>query len=139
VGIDTLLSRLSGVKASAAGRYIARCPAHPDRSPSLTIRAEEDGRILVHCFAGCSAVDVVGAVGLTMSELFPAPLTREYLPRIHAPFSALDALKCLAEESGVVAIAAADIVAGKSLDDVDLSRICTAAGRIATALEVIHA
>jgi hypothetical protein len=139
MGLETLLSRLDGVKGgSAVGRYIAKCPAHQDRSPSLTIRFEDDGRILLHCFAGCSAVDVVGALGLTMSDLFPEPLTREFLPKIHAPFSPLDALKCLTAESSIVAIAASDIVGGKSLDAQDLDRIATAAGRIATALEVIH-
>lgn len=139
MGLETLLSRLNGVKpGSAVGRYIVKCPAHQDRSPSLTIRFEDDGRILLHCFAGCSAVDVVGALGLTMSDLFPEPLTREFLPKIHAPFSPLDALKCLTAESSIVAIAASDIVGGKPLDAQDLDRVATAAGRIATALEVIH-
>jgi hypothetical protein len=127
------------VKAgNSIGRYIARCPAHQDRSPSLTIRAEEDGRILLHCHAGCETAAVMGAVGLELKDLFPEPLSREFLPKIHAPFSPFDALKCLTQESAVVAIAAADIVAGRPLDDEDLARIATAAGRIATALEVIH-
>jgi hypothetical protein len=139
MGIDELLSRLSGVKSGhTIGRYIARCPAHEDKHPSLTIRVVDDGRILLHCFASCSTVDVMGALGLTLADLFPAPLTREYLPKIHAPFSALDALKCLAEESSVVAIAASDITLGRTMSDEDASRVCTAAGRIATALEVIH-
>lgn len=139
MGIDGLLSRLHGVKAgNAVGRYIARCPAHEDRSPSLTIRAEGDGRILLHCFAGCSAIDVVSAIGLSMSDLFPEPLTREYLPKIYAPFSALDALKCLTEESSIVAIAVADVVDGKPLDETDLMRVSVAAGRIASALEAVH-
>lgn len=139
MGIENLLSRLDGLKAGhGAGRWIAKCPAHADRSPSLTIRAEDDGRVLVHCFAGCSAVDVVGALGLAMTDLFPEPLTRDFLPRIRAPFSALDALTCLAEESSVVSIAASDIALGRSLSDRDAERIATAAGRIATAIEVIH-
>jgi hypothetical protein len=139
MGIDNLLSRLDGLKTgNAIGRWIARCPAHEDRSPSLTIRAEDDGRILVHCFAGCSAVDVMGALGLAMTDLFPEPLTREFLPRIRAPFSALDALRCLARESSVVTFAISDIVAGKPMQDKDLDRIATAAGRIAAALEVVH-
>jgi hypothetical protein len=139
MGLDALLPRLQGVKGgSAVGRYIARCPAHQDRSPSLTIRLEDDGRILLHCFAGCEPDAVLGAIGLEFSDLFPEPLTREFLPRIHAPFSPLDALKCLTAESSIVAIAASDIVGGKPLDAQDLDRVATAAGRIATALEVIH-
>jgi hypothetical protein len=139
MGIDALLSRLDGLKAgNGVGRWIARCPAHEDRSPSLTIRLEDDGRILVHCFAGCSAIDVVGALGLAMTDLFPEPLTKGFLPRIRAPFSALDAMRCLARESSVVTLAACDIVAGKALTDKDLDRIATAAGRISTALEMVH-
>lgn len=139
MGIETLLSRLSGVKAgNAIGRWIARCPAHQDRSPSLTIRAEDDGRILLHCFAGCEPDAVLAAMGLTFAELFPERLTHEYLPRIPMPFSALDALKCLASESAIVSILASDMVLGKEISDADSVRLSAAAGRIATALEVIH-
>lgn len=138
MGIENLLGRLDGVRQTGIDRWQAKCPAHQDRTPSLTVRALPDGRILLHDFAGCAAIDVVGAVGLTLCDLFPDPLTREYLPRIHAPFSALDALKCLAEESSVVAIAASDITLGRTMSDEDAARVATAAGRIATALEVIH-
>jgi hypothetical protein len=55
-------------------RWIACCPAHDDRSPSLSIRQLEDGRVLLHCFAGCSAQDVVESVGLRMTDLFPDEL-----------------------------------------------------------------
>lgn len=139
MGIENLLSRLHGLKAGGAvGRWIAQCPAHQDRSPSLAIQMIDDGRILLHCFAGCAPGDVVGAVGLALTDLFPEPLTREHLPRIRAPFSALDALKCLTEESAIVAIAASDITLGRTLSDADASRVATAAGRIASALEVCH-
>ncbi len=140
MGIEALLSRLDGLKkGSGPNRWIAKCPAHADRSPSLTVRLNDDGRILLHCFAGCDADSVLGAIGLGFADLFPEPLTREFLPRIHAPFSALDALNCLVAESSIVAIAASDIALGKPLSDSDASRVCEAAGRIATALEVVHA
>jgi hypothetical protein len=47
-------------RKSGAG-WIARCPAHQDKSPSLSIR-EQDGRVLVHCFSGCSQADVIDAL-----------------------------------------------------------------------------
>lgn len=56
------------------GRYMACCPAHDDRSPSLSIKECDDGRLLIHCFAGCPAVDVLEAVGLSLSDLFPDDL-----------------------------------------------------------------
>ena len=36
------------------GNWQARCPAHADRSPSLSIGVGSDGRILLHCLAGCA-------------------------------------------------------------------------------------
>jgi CHC2 zinc finger len=48
-------------RRSGAG-WMARCPAHRDRSPSLSIR-ESDGRLLIHCFAGCTQEDVIVALG----------------------------------------------------------------------------
>ena len=68
--IDILLSRLENPKGNGH-RWMAKCPAHEDKSPSLRITAMEDGRVLVHCFAGCSAADVMTSVGLTLSDLFP--------------------------------------------------------------------
>ena len=52
-------------------RYVARCPAHHDREPSLSIGEGADGRILLHCWAGCETRDVLAALGLGWSDLFP--------------------------------------------------------------------
>lgn len=41
------------------GQYMARCPAHQDRTPSLAIREGEDGKVLFHCHAGCSQEAVI--------------------------------------------------------------------------------
>lgn len=50
---------------------MARCPAHEDRSPSLSLFLPSSGEVLVHCFAGCAPADVLGAVGMSMADLFP--------------------------------------------------------------------
>ena len=65
-----LLYRLDNVRNVGNG-YQASCSAHHDRRPSLSIRADDDGKLLVHCFAGCKAVDIVRAVGLELRHLFP--------------------------------------------------------------------
>ena len=69
--IDDLLSRLDKVKSNGRNQWTACCPAHDDRDPSLAVKVLSDGRILIKCFAGCGAADVVHSVGLTMSDLFP--------------------------------------------------------------------
>lgn len=54
------------------GSWSSQCPAHEDRSPSLSIReVEADGRVLLHCFAGCHVTEICDALGLSLSDLFP--------------------------------------------------------------------
>jgi hypothetical protein len=69
--IELILSRLPKYANSGKNRYIAPCPAHDDRSPSLSITEATDGRVLIHCFAGCPAMDVVESIGLTLADLYP--------------------------------------------------------------------
>jgi len=66
-----LVDQLDKVVSIGPNRWKACCPAHADKSPSLSIRQLEDGRVLLHCFAGCSAEEVVGSVGFDMQDLFP--------------------------------------------------------------------
>ncbi len=61
-------------RKSGAG-WTCRCPAHDDRTPSLTIDSKDDGTVLVNCHTGCSAEAVCVAVGLTLRDLFPEPST----------------------------------------------------------------
>ena len=68
--LSTLLERLDGVRASGRG-YTARCPAHDDHENSLSINVGEDGRVLLHCFAGCSVEQVLQPLGVTTRDLFP--------------------------------------------------------------------
>jgi 5S rRNA maturation endonuclease (ribonuclease M5) len=49
--------------------YMARCPAHEDKNPSLSI-AEKNGKILLHCHAGCSSEAVCAAMDLDVADLF---------------------------------------------------------------------
>ena len=53
-------------------QYMALCPAHGDRNPSLAISEGERGKILVHCHAGCPTDNVLLAVGLSETDLFPS-------------------------------------------------------------------
>ena len=66
------LSQTTGEQARQNGTgWSARCPAHDDRNPSLSVSDAEDGRALVHCHAGCHVEDILAAVNLTAADLFP--------------------------------------------------------------------
>jgi len=58
-----LLERLEGVRLAGPSKWEARCPAHDDRKPSLTVAQAED-RVLLHCHAGCPPEDIVAGADL---------------------------------------------------------------------------
>lgn len=66
---EAFLGQLTSVFSHGPSRWSARCPAHDDKSPSLSIR-EANKRILVFCFAGCKPEEIVAALGLEMRDLF---------------------------------------------------------------------
>ena len=88
---ERVLDRLEAVKPTAPGRWLARCPSHKDRTPSLSIRQMEDGRVLLHCFSGCQIGDILAAIGLTLADLFERPLGQQFRPS-HSRIPAGDVL-----------------------------------------------
>jgi hypothetical protein len=68
MNLNAILDRLQGVRRNGSG-WMARCPAHEDRCPSLSIR-NENGKILLHCFGGCSIEAVCAALEIKVRELF---------------------------------------------------------------------
>jgi hypothetical protein len=68
--IETIIGQLEKVRKSGKG-YIACCPAHNDRRPSLSISEGDDGRILLYCFAGCTVQNICKALGIEVKDLFP--------------------------------------------------------------------
>ncbi len=66
-----LLARLDRVRQTAPSQWVARCPAHADKGPSLTVKELPDGRVLFHCFAGCEGDDVLAAIGLRWLDIYP--------------------------------------------------------------------
>lgn len=69
------IDRGGGAVERHGRRASCRCPAHDDRSPSLSVTAGET-RVLVHCHAGCDTDDVLAALGMTRADLFDQPLDR---------------------------------------------------------------
>ena len=132
----TLLTRLDAVKRTGAGRWIARCSAHADNSPSLAIREIDDGRILLHCFAGCEVEAILTAIGLGWDAIMPPRATDNHVKRERRPFNAHDVLTALNTELTIVSLSALDIGKGKALSDIDRERALLASRRIRTAIEL---
>jgi len=71
MSVQKILERLEHVRKVSGDQWVAVCPSHDDRSPSLHVREKDDGRILIHCKAGCGATEVLDSIGLTYNDLFP--------------------------------------------------------------------
>jgi phage/plasmid primase-like uncharacterized protein len=67
--IDNLLDRLDRVSRCGYNQWMACCPVHDDRAPSVSIKLESDNKILIKCFAGCDTKSIVSAIGLTIGDL----------------------------------------------------------------------
>lgn len=137
--VRLLIDRLPGVRRSGNG-WVARCPAHADRHASLSVAEGDDGRVLLHCFAGCSAADVLGAVGLSIADLFVRRITHASTPAERAAAAErarqariAAALSALASEATIIEVAGRQIGAGRALSPADLARLSVAAERIRAA------
>ncbi|MDM0010883.1 hypothetical protein QTH87_00395 [Variovorax sp. J22P168] len=128
--IERILPRLDKVRQRSNRQWSARCPAHQDRGPSLSIKELPDGRILMHCFGGCDVASVVDVIGLELSDLFPpsgtafGPGTRSRL------LPAGQALQILEFEALLIATVAGNIAQGGVLTEDDHMRLLVATGRI---------
>jgi len=131
--VESLLQSCDKVRDTGHGKWIACCPAHEDRSPSLAIKECSDGKVLLKCFAGCETEDVLAAVGMTFSDIMPEKVGTEHSYRPQKWINAKDALATLDHESLVVAIIGADFIKRKSLDDETWDRLATAVNRINSA------
>lgn len=135
--IDNLLSRLDRVKRTGPSTWMASCPTRDDKHPSMTIRELDDGRVLIHDFGGDSVEEILGAIGLTFSDLYPPrPADHAYIGKPERrPFPAADILRAIAFEATIVALAGAAIVAGEPFSQFDKDRLLMAVGRINAALD----
>jgi hypothetical protein len=130
---EVLLKRLDRVRAVGDGRWAASCPTsfhgRCDRSGGLGIRQVED-RVLICCPAGCSAAEIVAAVGLSLGDLFERPLTSTCLaPMSQPPFPRSMADK-LFKAATVLLLAADQQRYGKSLNDADFESMQSAYAEI---------
>jgi len=131
---DKILSLLNKVKRKGDNSWIACCPAHDDKNPSLVI-TEKNGRVLLHCFSHqCDVSDIVHAVGLELSDLFPEQLKVEGgRPIKKRRFPAEAILEALAEELAITEIGLAALSNGGTLNEKARARMKQASNRFTSA------
>lgn len=121
--IDLVLSRLEGVKATGRGKWMARTPTREDRTPSLSIRELDDGRVLLKDFGGDDTAAVLAAIDLTFADLYP---NRERRPARRGPNST-----AVEVERRIVAFGTYLLAQGTQLRPSDLERLEMARRRLA--------
>lgn len=136
--VETLLQRLQRVQSRGQGKWLASCPTsahkHGDRSRGLSVKELSDGVILLRCPAGCDNEDVLSAIGLTFSDLYPPKHEHELGGRPR--WSMRDILLIISDEVLVVLIAAEQITSDKPLTEPDRERVALAVRRIRKAMMV---
>ena len=130
---NTLLQHLEKVKSTKFGSWLACCPAHDDKTPSLSIRELDDGRILVKCWSGCSVEEILSSVALTFEALYPEKGIHHGKPE-RRPFPAADILRALIPEIWINYLCAQATLKGEILLEVDRERLLLAASRFQAAL-----
>jgi hypothetical protein len=125
-----LLSRLTKLRKTGKDSFVACCPAHQDKSPSMTVRITPE-TILIHCFAGCSTEEILGAIGMEFGDLYPDH-GRDVKP---TRISSADALRCVAFEA-LVAAASAATMRTRALGAAEIERLMQASARINAALDM---
>jgi hypothetical protein len=140
--LSLVLSRLERVRPSGKG-FTAKCPAHADRPASLSLCEGNGGTILLHCFAGCPALSVVQAVGLSLADLFPerigpvTPARQQELRHFAREAKWRAAAATLGIEAVVVEIAAGQLLTDEPLNWTDWQRLSLAHDRITSARAVL--
>lgn len=135
---EALISRLDRPKQTGRGTWVCRCPAHEDKSPSMTIREVEDGRVLLHCFAGCSVESILGAVGLDFDALFPPKTLADRVAPMRRPFPAADVLECVMRDALTVQQVAASVQRDGSVTPHQRALLQRAVGQITTARDMAN-
>jgi hypothetical protein len=139
--INDLLNRLSKVKQTGSGKWVACCPAHEDRSPSLSIRQADD-KILIYCFAGCDADDVVSAVGMSLGDLMPESVGHNHQPRTYTEIpthTKAELFDVMVGETAIFMVAARQIAMGIPFSEVDTKRIRLAENRLDKVIALVDA
>lgn len=128
MNIDQIIDRLDCVRHNGGGRYQARCPAHDDKDPSLSVKVLDSGKISIKCWAGCDIHSIMHAIGYKVSDLYPDD---PYWQACRRPLKSHELAVDESElDKTIIAIAQADLAKGKQLSLKDRARLDLALKRI---------
>ena len=133
--IEQILGRLQKVKKTGKSKWLACCPAHGDKSPSLSIMQNETGKVFVHCFAGCAGDSVMASIGMTLSDLYPDTIEPPKGVGKKPAVSPYDLLKIIRDETRLVAIMGSEMQT-YPLTKSEHDRLYLAVQRINNALKI---
>lgn len=132
---ETIIGALGpyGIKPTGRDRYRAICPSCGERNPNtLSIGVTAEGSVLIKCFKlGCSVEEITAALGLAVTDLFPAQPTHAAPLKRRRMITDRQALDQLHDEAQFVALVAGNIAFGVTITDDERAQCMTAAGRIA--------
>lgn len=124
------------MKRTGKETWLACCPGHEDKTPSMTVRELADGRVLVHCFGGCDVEQILSGAGLTFDALFPEKQKADSLPPVRRPFPAADVLEAVEGEAFYVAFMALSMSNGYQLEPRDKEILMRAYERVMEARRI---
>ena len=133
--LSDLLSHVKKLQKSGPKSWMCLCPSHDDRSRSMKITQSDNGKVLINCFAGCTPIEILDAVGLTIDDLFEEPLQHSS-KGIKGHVYPREVLKAMIPELMITLISAFTLKKGEALNDVDHERLKVAYSRIMNAIEL---
>ncbi|MCG7868385.1 MAG: hypothetical protein JAY74_18720 [Candidatus Thiodiazotropha taylori] len=128
--IENILNRLEKVREMGKpGQWMARCPAHDDKTPSLSISLSGDS-IGIYCHGGCSTEDVLDSIGLTFTDLYGKEDAHRQASHANKGEKARKHLNPFDIDLMVLKLAEADLEAGRTLSIEDQARVALAKERL---------
>lgn len=129
-----ILSHFDKVRATSKNNsYNCLCPAHDDKNASLSIKICDDGRVLMHCFAGCDIQNILSSVGLTLDDIVPQRV--DLLKPSGKAYNPFAILKSLKDDALFVYLCATQIEQKKELQQSDKDKLLEVISNLREAYE----
>lgn len=132
--ILSFVNKLQKVQSRGRDSWVACCPAHDDKNPSLKIDLKND-KILIKCWSGCDTESILGAVGMDFDDIFPDKPIYQRSSGKQPTLSSADALRIVKNEARIIWMMANDIRRNKTINDADHARFLLAMNRVDEAME----